>query len=152
MQAMDSKETIAVENLRFKYRNGNLFIRLPSGRWLTYYQARVEDGQITYMGTDAKGWTRLRTFGGKLVENIVQATARDCLADSVREMVMAGMKPIFHVHDEIICEIPAGDNDWAKIHTEIMGEQRDWEKQFGRGKYDLYHPAPGFTTKYYLKD
>ena len=152
MRAMDSKETIAVENLRFKYRKGNLFIRLPSGRWLTYYQARVEDGQITYMGTDAKGWTRLRTFGGKLVENIVQATARDCLADSVREMVMAGMKPIFHVHDEIICEIPAGDNDWAKIHTEIMGEQRDWEKQFGRGKYDLYHPAPGFTTKYYLKD
>ena len=104
------------------------------------------------MGTDAKGWTRLRTFGGKLVENIVQATARDCLADSVREMVIAGMKPIFHVHDEIICEIPAGDNDWAKIHTEIMTEQRDWEKPFGKGKYDLYHPAPGFTTKYYLKD
>ncbi len=151
--AMRSRQVITRENLQFKYRNGNLFIRLPSGRWLTYYDTKVEDGQITYMGTDAKGWCRLRTFGGKLTENIIQATARDCLADSVRELVAAGLKPIFHVHDEIICEIPEDRREeLAALHQQIMAKQEPWEGVFGSGKYDLVHPSPGFTTKYYLKD
>ena len=153
-RAITSHQTIRLENLAFRYKDGCLFIKLPSGRWLTYYQTMInEDGQLTYMGTDAKGWTRLKTFGGKLVENIVQAVARDCLADSVREMVKQGMKVIFHVHDEIICEVPEWTYSfWAEKHQEIMSEQRDWEAPFGTGEYDLYHPAPGFTTKYYLKD
>ena len=153
LQAMNSKVAVVRDNLTFQYRYGNLFIRLPSGRWLTYYDTKVEDGQITYMGTDAKGWCRLRTFGGKLVENIIQAVARDCLTDSVREMVDAGLKPIFHVHDEIICEIPEDrKEELSALHQRIMTRQEPWEGQFGSGSYDLNHPAPGFTTKYYLKD
>lgn len=152
-RAMTSKQTLYMENLAVKYRDGNLFIRLPSGRWLTYYQTKVENGQLTYMGTDAKGWLRLKTFGGKLTENVVQATARDCLADSVRQLVEAGMKPIFHVHDEIICEVPADRaEELSALQQKIMTQSAEWEGQFGEGKYDLYHPAPGFTTKYYLKD
>lgn len=151
--AMQSKQVIEMENLAFKYRNGCLFIRLPSGRWLTYYDTKIVDGQISYMGTDAKGWIRLRTFGGKLTENVVQATARDCLADSVRQLVEAGMKPIFHVHDEIICEIPAENCDFrCQMQQNIMTRGAEWERAFGGSQYDLYHPAPGFTTKYYLKD
>ncbi len=134
------------EAFTFRYRDGNMFVRLPSGRWLTYYSVQIseEDG-ITYCGNDAKGWCRLKTFGGKLVENIVQAVARDLLCDSLGRLDTAGIKVIGHIHDEILCET---DNDPAQL-IRLKGFM-----QMNNGSWDagLFHPAAGFQTPYYLKD
>ena len=147
-QAIQTGVTQDLRNMRFKYRYGNLFIQLPSGRWLTYFNASLVDGQIRYYGTsDRSAWVQLETWGGKLVENITQAVARDCIADSLVNLIDHGFDPVFHVHDEIICEIPKDSADEKlKEMEQIMSSNNGvWDK-------GLLHPAPGFTTDYYLKD
>ena len=146
VQAIYDKTTVKHENLTFMYKDNCLFIQIPSGRWLTYFNARLdEEGNIEYYGVDTKGWSKLRTYSGKLVENIVQATARDCLTDSLLNLEIFGFRIIFHVHDEIITETE--DNDkWLKVQTRLMSKNNDtWDT-------GLLHPAPGFQSKYYLKD
>ena len=130
-----------------RYKYGNVYVKLPSGRWLTYFHATIENDRITYLGNDSqKGWYRLSTFGGKLFENLIQAIARDCIEDSIEALDAAGFRVLFHVHDEIICEIPADNaEEYLKKQTELMTADNTW----GEG---LYHPAPGFTTPYYTKD
>lgn len=130
-----------------KYFSGAdaLYCTLPSGRTLSYWQPRLEDGQITFMAQNqtTHKWEATETWGGKLVENIVQAYARDCLAMSMLRLADAGYKILFHVHDEIIAEAPEGSR-WEDM-AEIMGQPIDWAP-------GLLLRADGYDTKFYMKD
>lgn len=93
-----------------------LFVRLPSGRCLSYINPRIEMDEVygnpvlSYKGIEqgTKKWGRIRTYGGKLVENIVQATARDCLGEAMLRLEAAGYQIVMHVHDEVVLEVPFG--------------------------------------------
>ena len=119
--------------------------KLPSGRILTYWDARLVDGHIEFMGQNqtTRKWERTETWGGKLVENIVQAFARDCLAVAMVRLDEAGYAITFHVHDEIIAEAPDGSR-WEDM-AEIMGRPIDWAP-------GLLLRGDGYATKFYMKD
>lgn len=136
---------------RFFRKSGILFVRLPSGRCIAYVQPRIDENRfgkpsLTYMGLDqqTKAWTRLETFGGKLTENLVQAVARDCLAESMIRLEARGYKIVFHVHDEVIIDAPRGFGSAEKVAA-IMGEPISW----ARG---LPLRAEGYETDFYRKD
>lgn len=147
-------DEITLDRFKFRYDGSNLFIRMPSGRWITYFNCRLdpEDGEIVYAGMDTAGWNNdIRTYSGKLAENLTQSVARDCLCGAIRHLYHKGYKIIFHVHDEIICEVPDeknadGDNVWMKQQEQLM------TANIGTWDEGIYHPAPGFTSKYYMKD
>jgi DNA polymerase len=120
--------------------------RLPSGRILTYWGARLDsDGSICFMGQNqtTRKWEKTGTWGGKLVENIVQAVARDCLAVAMVKLDAAGYDIVFHVHDEVVIEAPDGSH-WQDAAA-IMGEPIDWAP-------GLLLRGDGYETKYYMKD
>lgn len=120
--------------------------RLPSGRILSYWGARLDnEGNICFMGQNqtTRKWEKMDTWGGKLVENIVQAYARDCLAVALLRLDEAGYKITFHVHDEIIAEAPEGSR-WEDV-AEIMGRPIDWAP-------GLLLRGDGYETKFYMKD
>ena len=120
--------------------------RLPSGRILTYWDARLDkDGQIGFMGQNqtTRKWEKTETWGGKLVENIVQAFARDCLAVALLRLDEAGYAITFHVHDEIVAEAPEGSR-WEDM-ADIMGQPIDWAP-------GLLLRGDGYDTKFYMKD
>ena len=136
----------------FSYRKGILFLRLPSGRKLAYVRPKIEvepefnrEG-LTYEGSEqiSGKWTRLRTYGGKLVENIVQAIARDCLAVSMTRLEAEGYQIVMHIHDEVVVECPADACDLTDV-CRIMGEPIDWAP-------GLILTADGYVTDYYKKD
>ena len=135
----------------FSYRSGVLFIRLPSGRRLAYARPRIEaddegrDG-ITYADVKEKegALIRLRTYGGKLVENIVQAIARDCLAAAMTRLEAEGYQIVMHIHDEVVIECPADACDLDNV-CRIMGQPIDWAP-------GLILTADGYITDYYKKD
>lgn len=147
-------DEITLDRFKFRCDGSNLFIRMPSGRWITYFNCRLdpEDGEIVYAGMDTAGWNNdIRTYSGKLAENLTQSVARDCLCGAIRHLYYKGYKIIFHVHDEIICEVPDeknadGDNVWMKQQEQLM------TANIGTWDEGIYHPAPGFTSKYYMKD
>ena len=120
--------------------------KLPSGRILTYWGARLDnEGNICFMGQNqtTRKWERTDTWGGKLVENIVQAYARDCLAVALLRLDEAGYAITFHVHDEIVAEAPEGSR-WEDM-AEIMGRPIDWAP-------GLLLRGDGYETKFYMKD
>jgi DNA polymerase len=119
--------------------------KLPSGRILTYWDARIEDGGIVFMGQNqtTRKWELTDTWGGKLVENIVQAFARDCLAEAMLRLDDAGYATVFHVHDEIVAEMPDGTR-WQDM-AEVMGQPISWAP-------GLLLRADGYDTKFYMKD
>ena len=119
--------------------------QLPSRRQLSYWDARIENGSIVYMGQGGQGggWMKKETWGGKLVENIVQAYARDCLAVAMNRLDVAGFDICFHVHDEVVAEAPKGTS-WKEM-AEIMGQPIDWAP-------GLLLRADGYTTDFYMKD
>ena len=134
-----------------KYRRDAdaLRCRLPSGRILSYWGARIEDYKdrpsVVFMGQNqtTRKWEKTETWGGKLVENIVQAVARDCLAVALLRLDEAGYGITFHVHDEIIAEAPEGSR-WEDM-AEIMGRPIDWAP-------GLLLRGDGYDTKFYMKD
>jgi DNA polymerase len=99
---------------------------------------------LTYEGQDqkTKQWTRLTTYGGKLVENITQAVARDCLRESMLALDEAGYTQLATVHDEIIMEMQGGT---LKEAEEIMGQPIPWAP-------GLPLRGDGFETQYYMKE
>ena len=119
--------------------------RLPSGRILSYWGARIDNGSITFMGQNqtTRKWEKMDTWGGRLVENIVQAYARDCLAVALLRLDEAGYQITFHVHDEIRAEAPEGSR-WEDM-AEIMGRPIDWAP-------GLLLRGDGYDTKFYMKD
>lgn len=131
-----------------KYRKDADALRclLPSGRVLSYWGAGLDtDGSICFMGQNqtTRKWEKTSTWGGKLVENIVQAFARDCLAVAMLRLDDAGYKILFHVHDEIIAEAPDGSR-WEDM-ADIMGQPISWAP-------GLLLRADGYETKFYMKD
>ena len=120
--------------------------QLPSGRILTYWGARLDnDGSICFMGQNqtTRKWEKTSTWGGKLVENIVQAVARDCLAVALLRLDQAGYGITFHVHDEVIVEAPEG-TPWQDV-AEVMGRPINWAP-------GLLLRGDGYETKFYMKD
>ena len=118
----------SVGNVHFETRNGMLFVTLPSGRKLAYVKPRLEENQygsesITYMGTDQqKRWSRIETYGPKLVENITQALCRDILAFAMKSL--REYRIVAHVHDEVILEVPMETS--LDSVCELMGRTPPW--------------------------
>ena len=150
MKAIKEKTIVSLGKLVFMYERGILFIRLPSGRRLSYIKPRIGTNRfggdsITYMGVGtSKKWERLETFGGKLVENIVQAIARDLLASAMMNVANAGYNIVFHVHDEIIAEAPDGQGSVDEMCM-LMSINPDWAD-------GIPLSADGYECEYYRKD
>ena len=133
--------SIGVNNLIFSHEwdaNQNtdyLTVTLPSGRKLYYNAPQIGENQwgnpsISYMGMDqtTKKWKRIETYGGKLVENCVQAIARDCLAQAIEHLEAAGLPVVFHIHDEVVIDVkPWADRD-TMLNTvvKIMSRPVPW--------------------------
>jgi DNA polymerase len=152
-------------SLVFSWESGFLFIALPSGRRLAYVKPRIEAedlyreksdgskfqiaraGSLTYEGLDqkTKQWTRVPTYGGKLVENITQAIARDLLAEAMLALDDEGFTLLTTVHDEVVCEEPIDGPRDVHLAEEIMGRPIPWAK-------DLPLRGDGFETPYYMKE
>ena len=150
--AIHEHRTVRLQHgMSFSYINGILFVGLPSGRKLAYYDARVEETEkgesITYAGVEqsTKRWGRLETWGGKLVENIVQAVARDCLAVTIKRVSERGYRIVMHVHDEIIVDAPKEDKNALEIITGIMKRPVEWAP-------GLPLKGDGYETDFYKKD
>ena len=118
----------SVGNVHFETRSGMLFVTLPSGRRLAYVKPRLEENQygsesISYMGTDQqKRWSRIETYGPKLVENITQAICRDILAFAMKSL--QEYRIVAHVHDEVILEVPMETS--LDSVCELMGKTPPW--------------------------
>lgn len=142
--------------LIFTCESGILFIQLPSGRRMAYVKPRIEiedlvrEGvviakaeSLTYEGSDqrTKQWGRISTYGGKLVENITQAIARDCLREAMLAIAQAGYQQVMTVHDEIVIESDTGLDEVLAI----MRRPLSWAP-------GLELRGDGFVTPYYQKE
>ncbi|THE14023.1 hypothetical protein E1I69_05860 [Bacillus timonensis] len=153
IKAVKEKAVVKMQyGLTFNYTKGILFITLPSGRSLAYVRPRIGiderfgKEQLTYEGMEqgSKQWGRIPTYGGKLTENIIQAIARDCLAVSMLRLDEAGYRINFHVHDEVILDVPVGTGSMEEVEN-IMGQSINWAPGLPLG-------ADSFETFYYKKD
>ena len=149
VKAVTEKQKTKVGKIIFEYKSGILFITLPSGRKLSYVKPRMavnrfgRDG-LTYEGiSENKKWSRIETYGPKLVENIVQGTARDLLAEAMLRVEKKGYPIVMHCHDEIIAEVPEGIGSVDEM-CEIMAVQPEWAE-------GLPLRADGFECRFYKK-
>jgi DNA polymerase len=140
-----------IHTVTFMVEKGIMFIKLPSGRRLAYIRPRLKEGKfgkpvLEYEGMDqtTKKWCRQQTYGGKLVENIVQGTARDLLADKIVDSIDSGYCIALHVHDEIVADMPHGQGSLKEM-CDIMSVPVSWAP-------GLPLAADGFETAYYRKD
>lgn len=148
----DPGATEETHGITFKAENGFLFIRLPSGRRLAYPRPGIEvnrygRNELMYEGIEQgrKTWGKVSTYGPKLVENIVQAIARDLLADAMINLDAAGYRIVMHVHDEVIIEDPV-DHDGALEYIEyVMGQIPAWAA-------GLPQRADGYECEFYRKE
>ena len=114
VEAVVKRTRTRAGRIAFEYRSGILFVMLPSGRRLAYVKPRMGVNRfgregLTYEGIlENKKWGRIETYGPKLVENIVQGTARDLLAEAMLRVEKEGYPIVMHCHDEIIAEVPEG--------------------------------------------
>lgn len=109
-----------------------LTVLLPSGRKLYYNSPQIGENKwggpsISYMGMDqtTKKWKRIETYGGKLVENCVQAVARDCLAQAIENLEAKGLPVVFHIHDEVVIDCRA-DTATLEDIVDIMSRPIPW--------------------------
>lgn len=129
--------------VRYIVRHGYLQCELPSRRPLCYAAPLVDDNGLSYMGTNIAGkWERERTYGGKLIENIVQATARDVLASAMLRLERAGYPIVLTVHDEIVCDVPQGHGSLEEF-TATMEQQPHW--------LEVHVPVEAVESPHYLK-
>lgn len=135
--------------MKFAYRSGCMFLKLRSGRSLCYPQPKIGINRfgsesITFMGINTvKKWSRIETYGAKLVENIVQATSRDLLAEAMRRLEAAGNPAVMHIHDEAVIDAPS--NRSLDTMVQLMTEVPDWAN-------GLILNAAGFVSDFYKKD
>lgn len=152
IEAVDSGASVSIAHgIRFFVEKGIFFIELPSKRRLAYLRPQLRNNRfhgvsLCYEGMDqtTKQWGRQDTYGGKLVENIVQAVARDVLADAMLRIHQAEYTIVKHVHDEIVMEMPNGKGSLEEVN-QIMGSPIAWAK-------GLPLRADSFETQYYKKD
>ena len=146
-ECIQNRMQTEAHGIRFEYQSGMMFIMLPSGRRLAYVKPRIGENRfggesVTYMGTGGtKKWERLETFGGKLVENIVQAVSRDILCYAMQTLKNCAI--VAHVHDEIIIE--ADRRMSVEAVCEQMGRTPPWAK-------GLLLRADGYSCEWYRKD
>jgi DNA polymerase len=153
---IETRQTVRRDKYGFQFKNGLLFMVLPSGRRLAYPRARIETvfakslgkekDVITFDGVDrfTKQWSRIATFGGSLTENLTQAACRDLLVDSLVALERDGLPVVMHVHDEAVVEVPTGEWTVAQVE-EKMGRAPQWAQDFP-------HAAAGFATPFYCKE
>jgi len=141
-------EVYRAGRLAFRRMGGWLRMRLPSGRYLCYFQPEVDDdGRLSYMGQNqyTRKWERLNTYGGKFTEQSTQAASRDILAAGLKAAEAEGYNPVLHVHDEIICETPDDPSFSADGLAALMSRGTQWS-------VGLPLAAAGFETYRYRKD
>ena len=136
--------------LEFSMQEGWLVCRLPSGRKISWPEAQVTTNRfggvsVRYKGVNQKTnkWGWLETFGGKLVENITQAVARDCLAHVLLQLDAIGIRTVFHVHDEVVCEVPS--EDYLTRIEYCFSHGPEWAE-------GLPLKGAGYTGPFYYKD
>lgn len=149
IEALEYGVPTKARGLKFEVIGRILFIQLPSGRRLSYYRPTLKPGKfgksLCYEGMDqtTRKWTLQDTYGGKLVENIVQGIARDCLADTLVQLA-GQFKVVMHVHDEVVVEAPVGTDALSRI-KKIMSRPLTWAP-------GLLLTADAYETLYYKKD
>lgn len=141
------KKTLYCGYLKVRRDGAWLRIQLPSGRALCYPSPSIEKGNITYMGINSysRKWQRLKTYGGKLVENVTQAAARDVLAGNMPLIEDAGYSIVLTVHDEVICEAPDIDDYTDAALSSLLSTNPEWAP-------DIPLNAGGFEAYHYRKD
>lgn len=149
VKAVTEKQKTKAGRIIFEYKSGILFITLPSGRKLSYVKPRMavnkfgRDG-LTYEGiSENKKWSRIETYGPKLVENIVQGTARDLLAEAMLRVEGKGYPIVMHCHDEIIAEVPEGSGSVEEM-CGLMSIRPTWAE-------GLPLRADGYECRFYQK-
>lgn len=156
LAAMTTAEPQAMRGLIFRlegdllYGQSFLTVQLPSGRNLFYPKPFLQENRFGKMaihyytvGQQTRKWEVDSTYGGKMTENIVQAIARDCLAETLRRIDRLGLQVVFHVHDEVIIDAPA---DVSVDHIcSLMAEPIPWAP-------GLILKGAGFESNYYMKD
>jgi DNA polymerase len=154
-KALEATESLNLVPLRFGvsflHSKGSLIINLPSSRQLFFRNARIiknasGNAVLAYDGMNqtTKTWETVETYGGKLVENIVQAIARDCLAESMLTLDVSGYRIVMHVHDEVVIETDGSKGSLGDVIA-IMSRPIPWAKS-------LPLKADGYETYYYKKD
>lgn len=150
VKAVKERTSISYKNLCFTYRSGILFVTLPSGRNLSYIKPQMTQNRfgresLSYEGVgENKKWMRIETYGPKLVENIVQATARDLLALAMLRLRDAGYEIVMHIHDEAVLEVPEGVSSVDEV-CRMMAMAPDWAA-------GLPLRADGYECPFYKKD
>lgn len=154
--AMQTAQAQAINGLIFSlegdllYGQSFLTVRLPSGRKLFYPKPFLKENQFGRLavhyytvGQQTKKWEAASTYGGKMVENIVQAIARDCLAETLCRIEARGLQVVFHVHDEVIIDAPMEIT--VEEICDLMAEPIPWAP-------GLILKGAGFESGYYMKD
>ena len=148
IQALNTRgQTYTALGLKIRATKTWLLLTLPSGRTLCYPSPQIIDGAITYKGVHqfTRKWTRIYTHGGKLFENLVQAIARDVLAQGLIYAEQNDYKVVLHVHDEILAEVPDSPEFNVEGLVEIMSAPPPWAP-------DMPLAAAGFETYRYRKE
>lgn len=148
--AVKERKMTTVGRVTVYYQSGMLKIALPSGRVLSYVRPRMTVNRfgsesVSYegVGTNRK-WIRIESYGAKFCENIVQATARDVLAEAMLRLEKKGFDIVCHIHDEVVLEVPEGTSSVEEVN-EIMAVCPDWCE-------GLPLKAAGFESPFYKKD
>jgi DNA polymerase len=154
---IEDKTRMAIANPKHEYnargivverRGPWLYLRLPSGRSLSYPNASVaEDGSISFMGINqyTRKWSRIKTYGGKLFENLCQAVARDVMAENMAAIRDAGYDIVLSVHDELICEAPDRSEFNPEHLSSLLAKNPPWA-------LDMPLAAAGFEAYRYKKE
>lgn len=148
-RVIKTRHATRLGRLTIDYQQGALIITLPSGRALTYLGATIKPGKrghpaIHHWGVNtARQWAMQETYGGKLAENVVQATARDLLAHAMRTLETAGYRIVMHIHDEVVIEASPGQTLTEAI--QLMTDAPSWAE-------GLPLAADGYECDYYKKD
>ena len=148
--AVKERKITTVGKVTVYYQSGMLKITLPSGRVLSYVRPRMTTNRfgsesVSYegVGTNRK-WTRIESYGAKFCENIVQAMARDVLAEAMLRLEKSGFDIVCHIHDEVVLEVPEGRTSVEEVN-QIMAVCPDWCE-------GLPLKATGFESPFYKKD
>ena len=156
LTTMQTAQPQGINGLIFRYEGELMYgqsfltVQLPSGRKLFYPKPFLKENQFGKMaihyytvGQQTKKWEVASTYGGKMTENIVQAIARDCLAETLRRIEQLGLQVVFHVHDEVIIDAPMEVT--AEQIGDLMAEPISWAP-------GLLLKGAGFESSYYMKD
>lgn len=148
-ECLKEKHDTKTHGIEFSLKSGILFITIPSGRKLAYVKPRIGENRfggesVTYEGIGSnKKWERLESYGAKFVENIVQATARDILAEAMLRLDNSNYQIVMHIHDEAVVEAPP-ETSLDEI-CRIMGQSPTWAN-------GLILRADGYVCDFYRKD